>query len=55
MIALVLMILAAVVFLLRVLTVEVGDLDLIALGLTLMAAAFVAAWYWGVPRYRTAP
>lgn len=48
--AIVLMILSAICFALKFFGVDIDGHDLVALGLTLLAAAFVAAWYWGPRR-----
>jgi hypothetical protein len=50
MIALLLMALAAIVFALRLFKVEIGDADLLALGLFFMAASFCFWLYWGPAR-----
>lgn len=55
MIAFVLLVLSALVFLLKLLKVDIGDLDMTTLGLLLMAAGFCAWLYWGSWRTRQVP
>jgi hypothetical protein len=55
MIAFVLFVLSAIAFLLKVLGIELDDLDTLALGLFFMAAAFCAWLYWGSWRTGRAP